>query len=181
MNKFIYIFLLCLIFSCKSVDNWEIEPVLNYSTVSRAEVYVSDQSKYIELFEKRNTFDIKKNLSIEQLDELLKIEKQIALSARKVVSSWFDFNLELRQDIGFKEAYKGHYFFRKALDALDYSDKMKKTTNSETLKDSIVFQKINYLEGLCRLSIGEIAAFNSTLLNPDIYQKELKKLYQSMD
>lgn len=181
MKKIIYLFLITTLIGCRSVDDWGSEPVLNESTINRALIYVSDQTDYINLVDKRNSLEIINNLTIEQLDELLKIEKYIALSSQKVVSSWFEFNLELKQDPGFKAAIKGHYYFRKSIEALNYSEKMRKITNPKTIKDNKSYEKINAIESLCRLSIGEIVAYNHTLLEPVVYYKELKKLYNSMD
>lgn len=181
MRKIIFIILIINLVGCKSVDNWHSEPVLSATTINLAIKYVNDQKEYLELIEQRNSLEIQNNLSIKQLDELLIIEKYIALSARKVVSSWFDFNLGLKQDPSYHIAFKGHYYFRKSIEALEYSQKMRKVTNIETMKDNICFEEIKNIEGLCRLSIGELVANNTTSSDSDSYYKRLKKLYKSMD
>lgn len=181
MKKIIYIILLSIIFSCRSVDNWGHEPILLDLTISHAKEYVVDQTRYIELIKSRNTLDIKNNLSIEQLDELLVIEKEITLASRKVANSWFDFFLQLRQDPGYTLAYRGHYYFRKGVEALGYSDRMKRIKNKNILKDNKSLREISLLEGKCRLAIGEIVAHNLIFLETDVYYKKIKQLYRSLD
>lgn len=181
MKKTFYIILILLLFNCKSVADWKSAPVLNNSTVEMAKTYVREQTYYNQLIEERNSLDIKDNLSVYELNKVLEIEKSIALSARKVVSSWFDFNLELKQDIGFDKAYSGHYYFRTGLDAIDYSNGMSSTKEVKTLNDKLSLERINHLVGLCRLAVGELVAFNETLLTPEKYKKEIKYLYKSMD
>ncbi len=181
MKKYILSMSFLIFFSCKSVDNWYEEPVLNPQTAMQAEIYLDQQENYINLVDSRVSTDIKDNLSIEELDDQLKIEKKIAISSQRVLNTWFDFYLLLRQDPGFNEAYKGHYYFRKGIEALGYGDKMRRSRTDNTLKDSIYYKQISLIENQCRLAVGEIVAYNDTFLETDILFKKLKKIYKSMD
>lgn len=181
MKKYILVLFLILVFSCKSVDNWQEEPVLDVNTTIQAYNYLIQQQDYITLLKSRVSTDIKNNLTIKELDDQLKIEKDIALSSQKVLNSWFDFYLVLRQDIGFNDAYSGHYYFRKGIDALGYGDKMRRSRTDSTLKDSKYYNQISLIESKCRMAIGEIVAYNNTPIETDVLFKELKKLYRSID
>ncbi|MGL1891729.1 MAG: hypothetical protein OCD02_08880 [Spirochaetaceae bacterium] len=176
-----YVVILLLIFSCKSVDNWEEKPVLLQNTVKEASTYVTEQKAYIELVQSRLNMDVKENLSIEQLDHLLAVEKDITLSSQRVMNSWFDFYLKLREDPGFSEALNGHYYLKKAITALNFSEQMKLKNQNKTLRESKLYDEINLLEEECRLSIGEIVAYNNTQLDPEFYYKQLKKIYKQID
>lgn len=180
MKKFVIFFILIVCFSCKSVDNWQENPVLSTDTTNQANKYVEQQLRYFSLLEVRN-IDIKDDLTIEELDEQLKIEKEIILSSQRVLNSWFDFFLVLRQDSGYNKAYKGHYYFRKAIEALGYGDKIRRSNIDSSLKESKYFDQVLYIEGKCRLAIGEIVAYNGTTIATDKLLKELKLLYKSMD
>lgn len=181
MKKYILSVTLLIFLSCKSVDNWYEEPVLNPNTATQAEKYLMYQQNYVSLIHSRIYTDIKNDLSIEELDEQLKIEKEIALSSQRVLNTWFNFYLLLRQDSGFNKAYKGHYYFRKGIDALGYGDRMRRSRIDNTLKDSLYYDQISIIENQCRMAIGEIVAYNETLVETDLLFKKLKEIYKSMD
>lgn len=167
-----------LIFSCKSVDNWQDVPVLEIRTVEQAQIYIVQQKNYLKLMEERADIQVKD--SMDDLDNLLKIEKEIALSSQRVLNTWFDFYLILRQDPGYYSAYRGHYYFRKGIDALAYSNKIYSLDSNLSLKESLLNNQILLLEGRCRLAIGEIVGYNSTDINTEEIYGELKKIYRSI-
>lgn len=181
MKKIIIFILFIIMISCKSVENWNESPVLSISTSTKAEEYVVQQQDYLNLIKLKSTTDVNDGLTIEELNIRLIYDKKIALSSQRVLNSWFDFYIILRQDPGFNRAYKGHFYFRKAIEALGYSDKMNRSEANNTLKESKNFEKIKIIEGKCRLAIGEIVAYNSTLIETDKLYKELKVLYKSMN
>lgn len=181
MKKSLIIFIALLFISCKSVDDWNEEPVLLEETVIQAAEYVEEQEKYLELIRTRNDLDVVDNLTIEQLDQSLLLEKKIAIASQRLANSWFDFYLQLRQDPGFKKAVSGHFYFRKGIQALDHSEKMKKEMGDNSLKESKLYNSIMLLEGECRLAVGQIAAFNSTVFNTEKLFSDLKKMYKVMD
>lgn len=181
MKKIIILFSVLVFISCNSVDDWKQEPVLSSMTIEQAHNYVVIQESYIELIRTKSEIDIKDNLSIKELDSLLLIDKKIALLSKKLANSWFDFNLQLRQDPGFNRAYKGHYYFRKAIDALNYSDKSRKKPRDISIKESKNYIDVLLLEGECRLAVGQIVAYNSTKLDTAQLFKRLKRSYKSMD
>lgn len=181
MKKFNYVFIFLIIFSCKSVDDWSQEPVLSQNSVVFAQSYVEEQKKYLQLIENRHQLNLIENLNDEELNEYLLLEKQIAFSSQKVANNWFDFFLELRQDKRYKEAYKGHYYFRKGIEALGYSDMKRREIKDPTLTESRSYEEILILEGQCRLAIGEIVAYNSTLIDTAEIYRKIKKLYKAID
>lgn len=181
MRKFKFVIILLIIFSCKSVDNWSEEPVLSSYSVELANSYVKEQKKYLVLVENRHQLNLIEELNDEELNNFLLLEKQIAFSSQKVANNWFDFFLELRQDKGYKAAYKGHYYFRKGIEALGYSDKKRREIKDPTLTESRSYEEILLLEGQCRLAIGEIVAYNSTLIDTEEIYRKIKKLYKSIN
>lgn len=181
MKKSVLLCIVILFWGCRSVDDWNQEPVLLEATVIQAGEYVQEQEKYLNLIRTRNDLSIIDNLTIEQLDESLLIEKEIAIASQRLANSWFDFYLQLRQDPGFKKAVSGHYYFRKGIQALDHSEKMKQKKGDSSLKESKLYNDIILLEGECRLAIGQIAAYNTTMLNTERIFSDLKKMYKIMD
>ncbi len=181
MKKMILIISILTIFSCNTVEDWREQPVLSNLTKDEASKYVIIQESYIELIRTKSEIDVKDNLSINELDKLLLIDKKIALSSKKLANSWFDFNLQLRQDPGFNRAYKGHYYFRKGIDALSYSEQSKKKSRDISIKESKNYTKVLLLEGECRLAIGQIVAYNISDLDTAVLYRDLKKCYRSMD
>lgn len=179
--KKILLLLPLLLFSCKSVDNWDETPVLSQATVEQAIEYISQQESYLELIRTRNEIDVKDNLPIAELDKLLLIEKRIALSSKKLANSWFDFHLQLRQDPGFKRAYSGYPPFKKGIDALKFSEKSRNRSRDISIKESKYYNKVLLLEGECRLAIGQIVAYNRSDLDTKKIYKALKNTYRAMD
>lgn len=180
MKKIITL-LIVVLFGCKSVDNWSENQVLSQNVVELAKDYVVVQESYLDLIRQRNGVDVKDNLSLNELDRLLLIEKKIAMSSKKLLNSWFDFNLILRQDPGFKKAYNGHFYFRKAIDALEYSKRNRDKPRDISIKESQYYNRVLLLEGECRLAIGQLVAYNSTDIDTNNLFKDLKKIYRTMD
>ncbi len=181
MKKGFVVCIILLLFNCKSVDNWSEEPVLLVDTVKLAAEYVFEQTTFLDLYKTRSKLDIRENLSLDQLDELLLLEKKLVLKSQSVSNSWFDFYLQLRQDPGYTDAFKGHYYFRKGIEALEFSGKIIREDRDNTLKDSKLFDEIILLEGECRLAIGEIVSKNSSYIDTEVLYKELKQIYKTMD
>lgn len=179
--KKIIIFILFLSFiGCRTVDDWAVEPVLSANSVKLATYYVNEQKKYLELIENRLELDIKENLDDNELDHYLLLEKKIAFSSQKVANSWFDFYLELRQDKGFQKAIKGHFYFKKGIEALNFSEKKSRDMKTPTLEENKTYEQILFLESQCRLAIGEIVAFNDTEYNTNKLYSKIKKLYRNI-
>lgn len=178
--KIIFVLLILTLFSCKTVNDWEVEPVLSFNSVELAKKYVYEQRHYLELNENRLELDIKDDLNDDELDNYLLLEKKIAFASQKVANSWFDFYLELRQDKGYQAALKGHYYFRKGIEALGYSDKKSREISSPTLKESKTYEEILLLESKCRLAVGEIVAYNTTTTDTNKLYSEIKKLYRNI-
>ncbi|OQY40360.1 MAG: hypothetical protein B6229_02040 [Spirochaetaceae bacterium 4572_7] len=181
MKKIIIACLSILIISCQSVADWREEAVLLPKTVESARVYIEEQYNYLSLIESRNNMDVKDNLTTSELDNFLDLEKKIAQSSQKVLNSWFNFFLDLHQDPGYSSAYKGHYFFRQGLLALAYVDDNRRNNSLYSVSDSKQYKEILLLEGDCRLAVGEIVAFNNSVINTKDIFKKIKKIYKSMD
>ncbi len=180
MRKIFIISCILSLLGCRSVEDWAEVPVLSVETIRQATDFIVEQEKYLEAVKRRNLLDIKENLSIEQLDQSLLLEKEIALISQRLANSWFDFYLQLRRDPGYKNALSGHYYFRKGVEALGYSDKMKRRKDGNTLKESKLYSEIILLEEECRLAIGQIVAFNNSDFDTDKLYNKLKKIYRIM-
>ncbi|QEN03254.1 hypothetical protein EW093_00550 [Thiospirochaeta perfilievii] len=181
MKKLVSIFLFILLFSCKSVDNWEEEPVLDQQTVLSARTYLDKESSFLLLKESRNRYNLSDDSTIEEINKRLKIEKEIAIMSQSILNSWFDFYLVLRQDSGYYDAYKGHYYFRHAIDSLAFVNRLKNKIVIETLRDNQFYDRLIELEGVFMLAIGEIVAYNSSDIDIDALYRELKKISKTMD
>ncbi len=180
MRNILIFTVIILSISCKSVEDWGENPVLHQDTVNLGKIYVEYQREYLDLLETRNSYNVQENLTIEQLDDYLITEKKIVLASQKVLNSWFDFYLKLRQDPGFKQAFNGHYYFRKGIEILNYSEKMKKLKADSRAKDAKLIAEIDDKESLSRQAVGEIVAYNFTYTDTEILYSELKKLYNSI-
>lgn len=179
-KKIIIVLFVISIYNCKTVDDWDVLPVLSKNSVEFAEKYVNEQRRYLELVDNRLELDIKDDLNDEELNNYLLLEKKIAFASQKVANSWFDFYLELRQDKGYQAALKGHYYFRKGIEALSFSDKKSRKVSSPTLKESKTFDEILLLETKCRLAVGEIVAYNTTTADTNKLYSQIKKLYRNI-
>ena len=181
MKKLLTIYIVFLLFSCKSVDNWTDSPVLKNETIKYAQIYISELKIYNSSIIKRENININDNTSIVELDNQFKLEKSVALSYNNLLRSWYDFMIVLKQDPGYRIAYKGHYYFRKAIDSLSYSSKIKKYFLDKTLKENKILETVLNIENECMLSIAEIVVYNNTLYDTESFYKQLKKIYKSID
>lgn len=181
MRKTILLFIVVLITGCRSVDDWSEEQVLSDKTIELADKYVAIQLEYNNLSKDRVELSITDDLDDNELNNYLEIEKKIAVTSQKLANSWFNFYLELRQDPGFKRAYKGHFYFRKAIDSLTYSSEKKAEFSNISVKDSLLVNEINLLESEARLAIGEIVSYNSTNIETDKLYSQIKRLYKDMN
>ena len=181
MKKFYFlVFILFFTLSCRSNANWSIEPVLNPTVASLAQVYLESQNSYNSLVATRSSMDVRRDLTTEELDQLLILEKRIAIASSDVVNSWFDFYLELRSDPNYTEALKGNYYFKQGIVSLEYSYKKKSQIIDPTVEVHNKLNEIEHLEENCRVAISEIVGYSTTEYNTQKIYKKIKKIYKSM-
>lgn len=176
--KILIIFILFFLFNCRSVENWDKSPVFTYETIESGRIYLDNLSNYNNSLSQRKKIESTEDVSIEELNEQYELEKRISIESQLLASSWFNFYLDLRQDIGFNQAYKGHYYFRKAIDTLIYSEKRRSNIENSTVSDSKRIEGIKNLENLTREAIAQLVVYNSSNHNTSKYYSEIRKLYK---
>lgn len=181
MRKILILFIVISLFSCKTVDDWSITTPLEIETKQYAEKFLGiyDETRTIEL---EGLYQSDSDLlSDEELNDIRQKESEYHQYTSLINSAWFDFNLQLRLDPGYKEAYKSHYYFRKAIDALEYSDKKRDILQSRSLKDEESYIRLLELEMLLRVSIAEIVNYHNSNYDTELLFKEMKSIYRSIN
>lgn len=181
MKKLLLTFFIVIICSCKSVDDWSVTTPLDTETITVAELFIEtyNSSKIDAL--PVSTHGESELLTDVELREILIHESEVFKHTSKLNSAWFELNLQLRLDPGYMVAYKSHYYFRKALDALDYSDKRRDVLKSISKNDLESYNRLLELELQLKLSIAEIITMNISYLDTELLYKELKSIYKSIN
>lgn len=181
MKRFLVLFISISLFSCKTVEDWSVTYPLDLETKQYAEQFLSvyDATKVVEPVSLYNSEG--ELLTDEELKEIRQKESENIQYTGQLNHAWFEFNLQLRLDPGYLVAYKSHYYFKKAIDALEYSDKKRDVLQSRSLKDEESYLRLLELEILLRVSIAEIVSFNSSIHDTELLFKELKSLYRSIN